>query len=86
MSLQLRYLQTVIEIASENNSTTIFPIPVDIIKPFIDLAAGSAARTARGNELAAGTTTAALPSPDPTLPQFRIEERARSGGEQEEKK
>jgi regulator of protease activity HflC (stomatin/prohibitin superfamily) len=35
MSLQLRYLQTLNQIASENNSTTIFPIPIDLFKPFI---------------------------------------------------
>jgi len=33
-ALQLRYLQTLAEIATENNSTTIFPIPIDILKPF----------------------------------------------------
>lgn len=90
MSLQLRYLQTVIEIASENNSTTIFPVPIDMIKPFMDIAAGAgagvAARASRGGEIAAGSKTAALPSPDPTLPQFRIEERAREGRTPEEKK
>ena len=31
----LRYLQTLREIAVENNSTTIFPVPIDIIKPFL---------------------------------------------------
>lgn len=34
-SLQLRYLQTLREIASENNSTTIFPLPMDLITPFL---------------------------------------------------
>ena len=38
MSLQLRYLQTLNQIASENNSTTLFPIPIDLIKPFLSLA------------------------------------------------
>jgi regulator of protease activity HflC (stomatin/prohibitin superfamily) len=38
MSLQLRYLQTLREIAAEKNSTTLFPIPIDLIKPFIKLA------------------------------------------------
>src|SRR5678815_4553742 len=37
-SLQLRYLQTVTEIAAENNSTTIFPIPIDMIRPFLERA------------------------------------------------
>ncbi len=34
-ALQLRYLQTLVEIAAEKNSTTIFPIPIDILTPFI---------------------------------------------------
>jgi regulator of protease activity HflC (stomatin/prohibitin superfamily) len=38
MSLQLRYLQTLNQIASENNSTTVFPIPIDLFKPFLKLA------------------------------------------------
>jgi regulator of protease activity HflC (stomatin/prohibitin superfamily) len=35
-ALQLRYLQTLAEIATENNSTTIFPVPVDFLKVFMD--------------------------------------------------
>jgi regulator of protease activity HflC (stomatin/prohibitin superfamily) len=34
-ALTLRYLQTLREVATENNSTTIFPVPIDILKPFI---------------------------------------------------
>src|SRR4029078_58891 len=34
-AIQLRYLQTVTEIAAENNSTTIFPIPIELFKPFL---------------------------------------------------
>ena len=37
IGLQLRYLQTVNEMASENNTTTIFPIPIDLFKPFLKL-------------------------------------------------
>jgi len=37
-ALTLRYLQTLREIATEKNSTTIFPVPIDLIKPFMDLA------------------------------------------------
>ena len=32
MALQLRYLQTLVEIGSKNNATTIIPIPVDVLK------------------------------------------------------
>jgi regulator of protease activity HflC (stomatin/prohibitin superfamily) len=35
-TLQLRYLQTLTEIASERNSTIIFPLPIDLIKMFMD--------------------------------------------------
>ncbi len=37
MALQLRYLQTLREIAAESNSTTLFPIPIDLFKPFLSL-------------------------------------------------
>jgi regulator of protease activity HflC (stomatin/prohibitin superfamily) len=34
-ALQLRYLQSLVEIASEKNSTTIFPVPIDLLTPFL---------------------------------------------------
>lgn len=36
IALQLRYLQTLREVATENNSTTLFPIPIDILTPFFN--------------------------------------------------
>jgi regulator of protease activity HflC (stomatin/prohibitin superfamily) len=36
MALQLRYLQTMREISAEQNTTTIFPFPLDLVKPFMD--------------------------------------------------
>ena len=38
IALQLRYLQTLSDIATEKNSTTIFPIPIDLISPFLKMA------------------------------------------------
>src|SRR5438067_9677714 len=38
-AFQLRYLQTATEIAAEHNSTTIFPIPIELFRPFIQAAA-----------------------------------------------
>ena len=35
MALQLRYLQTMREMAAENNTTTIFPLPIELFKPFL---------------------------------------------------
>lgn len=36
IALQLRFLQTLTEVAAENNSTTLFPIPIDLFAPFIN--------------------------------------------------
>ncbi len=36
MALQLRFLQTLVEVSSEHNSTTIFPVPIDLIRPFLE--------------------------------------------------
>ncbi|MBI2909082.1 MAG: SPFH domain-containing protein [Chloroflexi bacterium] len=44
-TLQLRYLQTLTEIATEKNSTLIFPLPMDLITPFLDYA-----RKGKGSE------------------------------------
>jgi regulator of protease activity HflC (stomatin/prohibitin superfamily) len=61
-ALQLRYLQTVTEIAAENNSTTIFPIPIELFRPFLNPPAASAASTqAIGSAEPPG---AALPAAD----------------------
>ena len=35
MALQLRFLQSLVEISSEKNSTTIFPVPIDLLTPFL---------------------------------------------------
>ena len=83
-ALQLRYLQTVTEIAAENNSTTIFPIPIEMMRPFM-AGMGGVAAAATGTAPAAapaaqgtravgkGGGAPALPAPDPSLPQFRME-------------
>ncbi len=36
VAIQLRFLQTLVEVSSENNSTTIFPVPIDLFTPFIE--------------------------------------------------
>ncbi len=36
VGVQLRYLQTLVEVSSEKNSTTIFPVPIDLFKPFLE--------------------------------------------------
>ncbi|MGH7568571.1 MAG: slipin family protein [Gemmatimonadales bacterium] len=53
VAIQLRYLQTVTEISSENNSTTFFPIPIDFFRGFLE--------TMGRKEAAPATSTPALP-------------------------
>jgi regulator of protease activity HflC (stomatin/prohibitin superfamily) len=50
-AMQLRYLQTLAEIGGENNSTVIFPMPLDIVRPFLDMMSknGNAAGAASNN-------------------------------------
>ncbi len=40
VALQLRFLQTLREVAAENNSTTLFPIPIDLFEPFFKKVVG----------------------------------------------
>jgi regulator of protease activity HflC (stomatin/prohibitin superfamily) len=56
-SLQLRYLQTLLEIGSTNNTTVVFPLPMDIIEPFLG----------RGDHKAGGSK--AKPPKPPTPPE-----------------
>lgn len=65
MALQLRYLQTVTEIAAENNSTTIFPVPIEMIRPFLTDPSKAAPGASGERTVSAGADPAAL------LPQFR---------------
>ncbi len=73
-SIQLRYLQTLTEIAAENNSTTIFPIPIDILRAFAPRAAASPAPSGDASEaLPVGNAPPALVAPGSAdvLPAFR---------------
>jgi regulator of protease activity HflC (stomatin/prohibitin superfamily) len=54
VALQLRFLQTLSEIATENNSTTIFPLPIELIRPFLVPAEGG--KSSRSASPAADTT------------------------------
>jgi regulator of protease activity HflC (stomatin/prohibitin superfamily) len=54
-ALQLRYLQTLVEISAEKASTTIFPLPIDLLRPFLE----------RGHPHAEAPYTPALAAPPP---------------------
>ncbi len=56
-SLQLRYLQTLLEIGSNQNTTVVFPLPMDMLEPFIGR-----------SDHAAGGSKAKAPNPPPAQP------------------
>jgi regulator of protease activity HflC (stomatin/prohibitin superfamily) len=64
-AMQLRYLQTLTEIGAEQNSTVVFPMPIDIIRPFLELLEkpGKAAPAANGATRAVPMKDAPLAGP-----------------------
>jgi len=64
-ALQLRFLQTVVEIAAENNSTTLFPVPIELFRSFIEPGQPvSEEARARALKAAADSMIEALPPTD----------------------
>ena len=53
-AMQLRYLQTLTEIGAEQNSTVMFPMPLDLVKPFLQLIDAAASATATATATPAG--------------------------------
>jgi regulator of protease activity HflC (stomatin/prohibitin superfamily) len=58
-ALQLRYLQTLLEVGADQNSTIVFPLPIDLLKPFLDRAAEATPAETNGHTPLApqGTST-----------------------------
>src|SRR6266849_1188938 len=70
-TLQLRYLQTLTEIAVEKNSTIVFPLPIDLIEPFIGIMkrrAGADASSVNGYEGRPAPTTDGYEVPVSSIP------------------
>jgi regulator of protease activity HflC (stomatin/prohibitin superfamily) len=57
ITIQLRYLQTLKEIAAEHNSTTLFPIPIDILEGFLDMRRRAAQPQPSGDGMPSKTQT-----------------------------
>ena len=76
-SLQLRYLQTVTEIAAENNSTTIFPVPIDMLSALFrrisEPSEPAAAAGAQGGALPESRSAMLPPNVSDALPHVRID-------------
>jgi regulator of protease activity HflC (stomatin/prohibitin superfamily) len=72
-SLQLRYLQTLLEIGTNQNTTVVFPLPMDVLEPFVGKgAAGRAAGTERPPRPPAPPEPPAVDEPEPSdLPPSR---------------
>lgn len=71
-AMQLRYLQTLTEIGAEQNTTVIFPMPIDIVKPFLALLENAAASKpngdARGRAAPSADVRAELRPDEPAVP------------------
>ncbi|HEX4682394.1 MAG TPA: slipin family protein [Gemmatimonadaceae bacterium] len=74
-SIQLRYLQTLTEIAAENNSTTIFPVPIDLFRPFLQRAAD--AMPAQAALPLAPPVLPGISGTDALLPQIKVTEQVK---------
>jgi regulator of protease activity HflC (stomatin/prohibitin superfamily) len=77
VTLQLRYLQTLTEIATEKNSTILFPFPIDIVRPFLGMMGTSEeiAKASRGNgdhELPPQAEPPQLAAPQPMYNQDEV--------------
>lgn len=71
-TLQLRFLQTLTEVASERNSTIVFPVPIDIIQSFMDRAGAALTSGAGGTPMGTGSAPgAAAPSSPGASPEER---------------
>jgi regulator of protease activity HflC (stomatin/prohibitin superfamily) len=64
VAIQLRFLQTLLEVGSERNSTTIFPVPIDLFTPFLEAARIAAADGAAPTAPSGATTPAESAGPE----------------------
>jgi regulator of protease activity HflC (stomatin/prohibitin superfamily) len=67
VTLQLRYLQTLREIGGNQNSTVVFPMPIDLVKPMLE-AVSSAPAGKESPKLEAGMERALEPAEEPAAP------------------
>jgi len=68
-TLQLRYLQTLTEIAVEKNSTIIFPLPIDLVEPLLGILKNRAEATSvKGYEGRSSQATNGYEAPVPSIP------------------
>src|SRR6202044_1662770 len=68
VTLQLRYLQTLREIGVNQNSTVVFPMPIDLIKPMLDVIGSGVAATTNGAASANGATSTNGAAPEEQVP------------------
>ena len=57
IAIQLRYLQTLLEIGATNSTTIVFPAPIDLLQPLIEKAAGGPKHTPRPSDPPTGRPT-----------------------------
>jgi hypothetical protein len=83
-SLQLRYLQTLTEIGATQNSTVVFPLPLDMMKPFVEAVQASDQRAVSRSgetETISSSRSPSLTPPVPNGDQVAVVASGRSDGE-----
>jgi hypothetical protein len=65
VTIQLRYLQTLIEVSNNQSSTIVFPLPIDVLRPLIDAAQSRRASATDGTEPAGLDEALEGPARDP---------------------
>ncbi|MGH7987134.1 MAG: slipin family protein [Candidatus Binataceae bacterium] len=74
ITLQLRYLQTLAQIATERNSTTVFPLPIDLIEPFMRVRQMLTSPVAPANTSGGSNETSAKPQAGADTPALKPQE------------
>ena len=67
-TIQLRYLQTLLEVGNSQSSTIVFPLPLDLVKPLLEAGGGTLAGAARAATCARSSASAPRPRPRPRRP------------------
>ncbi|HVC38646.1 MAG TPA: slipin family protein [Candidatus Dormibacteraeota bacterium] len=72
-TLQLRYLQTLAEIGAEQNTVVVFPLPLDLIQPFLEISAKAGDHNGHSAAAVRAITEKVLPKPGPRAPKAKTD-------------
>jgi len=71
-TLQLRYLQTLAEIGTEQNTVVVFPLPLDLIQPFLEISAKASAGNGKADAALQTLKEKVIPAPSARSPRHKL--------------